>query len=420
MLWGRWEAGAERVPVEGGMAKGCPTDVGRSALGPGCEAKARLATVPMVACSILQWPGAAGRLPLPPPASSSSSSTSGSSVGTSSRFSLGADPATKRGVKTLAGTRPASRAGRQMDTPLPHRPQPSQLLRLTAQRGGPCQLAGCPSWLCGFKRGAEVQLCPQLGKEGSSLSHQLLHHFLILLKGRGDRVDGGTPMGHSRALPCAQWQSAGHGRPGVRWGTEDTQRLYGCEILGEILTCRVRPMAGSALVGLGALVSAGEGEVPPLWCQSGRCHPCGCAGDDGPKGCQEGTWQNCWALVPGGTVTRGAGAPPSPSLPKYLQEEPRLPRNLLPVWGGHWGAAPCHGPQRLHPVLQLGSHSPKEPCEGGRPPGPPPASTAGRAQTGAPWHPSPGQCHPPPCAPLVGPGWPCMCPGCRRSRTPML
>lgn len=94
----------QRVPVEGGMAKGCPTNMGQPALGPGCEAEAGL-----VACGIPQWPGAAGHLPLPAPASSSSS-TPGSSVGNSSRFHLSTDPATERGVKTLAGMRPVGTA----------------------------------------------------------------------------------------------------------------------------------------------------------------------------------------------------------------------------------------------------------------------------------------------------------------------
>lgn len=101
----------QRVPVEGSVAKGCPTHVGQLAQGSRCKAETGLATIPMVAHGIPQWPGAAERLPLPTPASSSSSSsTPGSSVGTSSRFSLGADPVTETGVKTPAGTQPVGTA----------------------------------------------------------------------------------------------------------------------------------------------------------------------------------------------------------------------------------------------------------------------------------------------------------------------
>lgn len=142
--------------------------------------------------------------------------------------------------------------------------------------------------------------------------------------------------------------------------------LRTCNIyMDQILSCGVTAMAGSSLVILRALVSAEEGEMPPLWWQSRRCHLHGCTVDDGFKGCHKGIWGNCWVLVPGGTVTRGVGPPPCPSLPKYLQEEPRLPRQLLLIWGRCWEAAPRHGPQRLHPVLQPGPHGPKEPCEVG-------------------------------------------------------
>lgn len=92
----------QKVPAESGMAKGCPTNTGQPARGLEYEAEAGVVTVPILAHGITQWPGAAGHLPLP--TSASSSSTPGSSVGTSSRFSLGADPATKRGMKTPVGT----------------------------------------------------------------------------------------------------------------------------------------------------------------------------------------------------------------------------------------------------------------------------------------------------------------------------
>lgn len=46
-------------------------------------------------------------------------------------------------------------------------------------------------------------------------------------------------------------------------------------VLGQIQSCRVRPMAGSAVAGLGSTVSAGEGKMSPLWWQSERCHFCG-------------------------------------------------------------------------------------------------------------------------------------------------
>lgn len=141
----------QRVPVEGCMAEGCPTDMGQPALGPGCEAKAGLAATPMVAHGIPQRPGAAGHLPLPVPASSSSSSsTPGSSVGTSSRFSLGTDPATERGVKALVGTQPVGTAqawSRPVDghpaapsAPAPPRSQGSRLgVGVPASSPGACR-----------------------------------------------------------------------------------------------------------------------------------------------------------------------------------------------------------------------------------------------------------------------------------------
>lgn len=97
------------------MDEGCPTNMGQLTLGLGCEAEAELATVPIMACGILQWLRAAGCLPLPVPASSSSSSSStpGGSVGTSSRFSLSAGPATGRDVKTLVRTWPVGTAQAQ-------------------------------------------------------------------------------------------------------------------------------------------------------------------------------------------------------------------------------------------------------------------------------------------------------------------
>ena len=207
-------------------------------------------------------------------------------------------------------------------------------------------------------------------------------------------MSGGAPTRH-----CGHGQMCGGRAQGMAGLVSDralrTRDVF-MAVLGQIPSCRVGPVAGPALAGMGALVSAGEDEMPPLWWQSGRCHLCGRTGDDGPKGCQERIWGNRWALVPGGTDTRGARDPSRPSLPTYLQEEPHLPERLCPVRGGCWGAAPCHGPQRLRPVLQPGSHSPEELCEGGQPPSPLPASTAGRAQAGARWHPSPWQCHPQP------------------------
>lgn len=132
-------------------------------------------------------------------------------------------------------------------------------------------------------------------------------------------------------------------------------------VLGQILSCGVRPMAGSALVGLGALgFSLGgqdapsvlaEWEMPPPWLQRGQWAQ-GMSGGDMGELLGFGPWWHCHQ--------RGRG-PQSPSLPKYLQEEPRLPRELPSVRGGRWGVALRHVPQCLHPVLQPWSHSLKEP-----------------------------------------------------------
>lgn len=81
-----------------------------------------------------------------------------------------------------------------------------------------------------------------------------------------------------------------------------------------------------------------------------------------------------WSLVAQSQEDRRS---PSLSLPTYLQEELRLPWELLPVPCGHQVATLCHGPQSLHPVLQLGSHYPKKLCKSS-----PPGSTLGQAQTG--------------------------------------
>lgn len=113
-----------------------------------------------------------------------------------------------------------------MDTPPAHRPQPPpRLPGLTARHGGPRQLSGFLSQLRGFKRGAEVQFCPQLGEEGSSLCHQLLHHLFTLLKGRGDRVGSGAPMGMVGCTVAERRAELGWCRVGD-WGHTTSLWLY--------------------------------------------------------------------------------------------------------------------------------------------------------------------------------------------------
>lgn len=170
-------------------------------------------------------------------------------------------------------------------------------------------------------------------------------------------------------------KSAGHGCAGVRQGIGDMQLL--CGFVGSDPKLQGQTQ--------GWLCTAWTWEH---WFQLGRvrCPFCGGKVRDAtsvaaqwpvnPRDVRRGHrgTEGVWSLVAQSQEDRES---PSLSLPTYLQEELCLPGELLPVLCCHQVAVPCHGPQSLHPVLQLGSHYPKKLCKSS-----PPGSTMGQAQTG--------------------------------------
>lgn len=147
-------------------------------------------------------------------------------------------------------------------------------------------------------------------------------------------------------------------------------------VLGQILSCRVRPMAGSALAALGALVSYGKVRCPFCGGKMRIATSAAAQRTRDPRDVRRGHrgTEGVWSLMAQSQEDRGS---PSLSLPTYLQEELYLPGELLPVLCCHQVAALCHSPQSLHPVLQLGSHYPKKLCKAGQMPVPQPGSTVG-------------------------------------------
>jgi len=219
------QAGAEGPCGEGSERR-------HSALGPVCKAEAGLATVPMVACGIPQWPGAARRLPLPASASSSSSSTPGSSVGTSSRFALCVDPSTKRRVRTPVGTWPLGTA-RAQSRPADGHPTVPSLPALPAPGAhgsarGSLPALWVPTATLWLQEGCQAPALPAAGRGRLVPVPPAPPPPPRPAVAKGGQGEWWGTHEALRTWPDVWWQSAGDGWASVRQGIEDTRRLYGC------------------------------------------------------------------------------------------------------------------------------------------------------------------------------------------------
>lgn len=337
------------------MAEGCPTDMRQPALGQGCEAEARLANVPMVAGGILQWPGAVGCLPLPAPASSS---TPGSSVGTSSRFCLGADPAKGRGLKTLVGTWPMGTAWAWMDIPLAHRPQSPQgprahsLLQVSPPAlqvpiVAPCLQEECQGPALPAAGQGRLVLVPPAPPPAP--------HPAEGKRGQGKQWGThGAPMRSGRA----------QGTAGVGWGTGTCNNFMA--VLGQILSCGVNPWLALHWLDWEHWFQLGRGRCPfcgsrvgdaerPLWLHRGQWAQGMSRGDTGGLLGFHPWWHYHQR-------SRGSPQPVPPQIPARRATSPRraapcpgwVPGGCPPPWPSAPPPSPAAGVPRSRRSLQRG------------------------------------------------------------------
>lgn len=104
--------------------------------------------------------------------------------------------------------------------------------------------------------------------------------------------------------------------------------------------------------------------------------------------------------------SEGQGLPPAHPSPHTCKKSHVSPGSCPLSTVGAGGLPPT---MALSASTQSCSRGPtvlKSPAKGGSPPAPRLQAQQGKLRHVPKWHPFPRQCHPMPCAPLVGPGWP--------------
>lgn len=105
--------------------------------------------------------------------------------------------------------------------------------------------------------------------------------------------------------------------------------------------------------------------MAPLWWQSGRC-----TGDDGPKGCQEGTQGDAglWSLV--ALSPEGQGVPPTHPCPNTCKKSHVSPGSCPPSGVGAGGLPPAMALSASTQSCSRGPTALKSPAKGGGCPAP--------------------------------------------------